>query len=72
MPRVHASAFVAALTLLLVAVAPCVSAAPKVDVVVLRNGSRVIGELKSLSKSRLALGTDDMGTLRSSGTTSSR
>ena len=41
-----------------------VSAAPKVDVVVLRNGSRVIGEIRSMTKSRLELKTDDMGTLQ--------
>lgn len=40
------------------------SAAPKVDVVVLRNGSRVIGEIRSMTKSRLELKTDDMGTLQ--------
>jgi Protein of unknown function, DUF481 len=39
-------------------------AAPKVDVVVLRNGSRVIGEIRSMTKSRLELKTDDMGTLQ--------
>jgi hypothetical protein len=50
--------------LLLAAVVPSAGAAPKVDVVVLRNGSRVIGELRSMSKSRLELKTDDMGTLQ--------
>jgi hypothetical protein len=40
------------------------TAAPKVDVVVLRNGSRVIGEIRSMTKSRLELKTDDMGTLQ--------
>ncbi len=39
-------------------------AAPKVDVVVLRTGSRVIGEIRSMTKSRLELKTDDMGTLQ--------
>ncbi len=38
--------------------------AAKVDVVVLRNGSRVIGELKSMTRSRIELSTDDMGTLQ--------
>ena len=38
--------------------------AAKVDVVVLRNGSRVVGELKSMSRSRIELSTDDMGTLQ--------
>jgi len=40
------------------------SAAPKVDVVVLRNGTRVVGEVRSMTKSRLELKTDDMGTLQ--------
>jgi Protein of unknown function, DUF481 len=51
-------------TLLLVALAALASAAPKVDVVVLRNGTRVVGEIRSMSKSRLELRTDDMGTLQ--------
>jgi len=38
--------------------------AAKGDVVVLRNGSRVIGELKSMTRSRIELSTDDMGTLQ--------
>jgi hypothetical protein len=38
--------------------------APKVDVVVLRNGARVIGDVKSMRKARLELKTDDMGTLQ--------
>jgi hypothetical protein len=40
------------------------AAAPKVDVVVLRNGSRIVGEIRSMTKSRLELRTDDMGTLQ--------
>jgi hypothetical protein len=40
------------------------TAAPKVDVVVLRNGSRIVGEIRSMTKSRLELKTDDMGTLQ--------
>jgi len=39
-------------------------AAKKVDVVVLQNGSRVIGEVRSMQKGRLELGTDDMGTIQ--------
>jgi hypothetical protein len=39
-------------------------AAPKVDVVVLQNGTRVVGEVRSMQKARLELGTDDMGTLQ--------
>jgi hypothetical protein len=51
-------------TLLLLVSAPLVHAAPKVDVVELRNGTRVVGEVRSMSKSRLELKTDDMGTLQ--------
>jgi hypothetical protein len=53
-----------------VLLALCVLAGPsaleaaKVDVVVLRNGSRIVGEIKSMAKSRLQLSTDDMGTLQ--------
>ena len=39
-------------------------AAPKVDVVVLKNGTRVVGEIRSMSKGRLELKTDDMGTIQ--------
>jgi len=44
--------------------APPARAAPKVDVVVLQNGTRIVGEIKSMSKGRLELGTDDMGTVQ--------
>jgi len=50
--------------LLLLASTPSAHAAPKVDVVELRNGTRVVGEIRSMSKSRLELRTDDMGTLQ--------
>jgi hypothetical protein len=40
------------------------AAAVKVDVIVLENGSRVVGELRSMSRGRLELKTDDMGTLQ--------
>ena len=40
------------------------AAAAKVDVVVLKNGTRVVGEVRSMSKSSLKLKTDDMGTLQ--------
>ncbi len=43
--------------------APPARAAPKVDVVVLQNGSKVVGEIRSMSKGRLELRTDDMGTI---------
>lgn len=53
---------VAPLLLAVLAAGPA-RAAPKVDVVVLQNGTRVIGEVRSMQKGRLTLGTDDMGTL---------
>jgi hypothetical protein len=40
------------------------TAAVKVDVIVLQNGTRVVGDVKSMKKSRLELKTDDMGTLQ--------
>jgi hypothetical protein len=43
---------------------PLVLAAPKVDVVVLQNGTRVVGEIRSMRKGRLEVKTDDMGTLQ--------
>ena len=59
-PRVR----VAALIPLAVLAAGPALAAPKVDVVVLNNGTRVVGEVRSMQKARLELGTDDMGTLQ--------
>ena len=53
-----------ALLLLASLAAGPVLAAPKVDVVVLQNGTRVVGEIKSMQKARLELGTDDMGTIQ--------
>ena len=38
-------------------------AAPKTDVVVLRNGDRITGEIKSLDYNQLKLSTDHMGTM---------
>lgn len=43
--------------------APATPAGGKVDVVVLQNGSRVVGEIRSMSRGRLELRTDDMGTV---------
>jgi hypothetical protein len=40
-----------------------VSAAPKTDVVVLRNGDRITGEVKALEHNRLRFSTDSMGTI---------
>ena len=39
-------------------------AAEKVDVIVLQNGTRVVGEIRSMTRARLKLKTDDMGTLQ--------
>jgi len=39
------------------------SAAPKTDVIVLANGDRLTGEIKSLEHNRLKLSTDHMGTV---------
>jgi hypothetical protein len=40
------------------------AAAPKVDVIVMQNGTRVIGEVRSMTRGKLELKTDDMGTLQ--------
>ena len=46
------------------ALCPAVAwSAPKVDVLILRNGDRVTGELKKLDLGTLTFKTDDMGTL---------
>lgn len=50
--------------LLVICASARASAAAKVDVIVLKNGSRIVGEIKQMTKSRLELGTDDMGTLQ--------
>jgi hypothetical protein len=39
-------------------------AAVKVDVIVLENGSRIVGEIRSMNRGRLELKTDDMGTIQ--------
>lgn len=64
MPRPAPARATALAALWIAAAAPGLEAAPKVDVVVLRNGSRIVGELKSMTKSRIELGTDDMSTLQ--------
>lgn len=70
--RVQARRFTAArlsgkgslpLLALLCAISGAVAAAPKTDVVVLINGDRITGEVKSLEYNRLKLGTDHMGTI---------
>jgi hypothetical protein len=53
----------AALVAVALAASPAL-AAPKVDVVVLQNGTRVVGEIRSMRRGRLELKTDDMGTLQ--------
>jgi hypothetical protein len=60
-----AGAYVSRL-LLLVLLGACsstVSAAPKTDVVVLRNGDRITGEVKALEHNRLRFSTDSLGTI---------
>jgi hypothetical protein len=42
---------------------PLALAAPKTDVVVLRNGDRITGEIKDLASGQLNYKTDDMGTI---------
>jgi len=55
----------AALAVILITAAPPVAApAEKVDVVVLQNGTRVVGEVRSMRRGKLELKTDDMGTLQ--------
>jgi len=58
MPR-----FAALVTALLLASAAPVLAAPKTDVVLLRDGTRLVGELKSLARGRLTLSTDAASTI---------
>jgi hypothetical protein len=53
---------VTASLLVFLLVAPALAA--KVDVVVLQNGTRIVGEVKSMSKAKLEVSTDDMGTLQ--------
>jgi hypothetical protein len=47
----------------LVAASPAISLAEKTDVVVLRNGDRITGEVKTLSRGKLDYSTDDAGRL---------
>jgi hypothetical protein len=61
----QAGATLVASVLSLLTAAPSFAAVtPKVDVVVLRNGTRVVGEVKSMKRGRLELKTDDMGTIQ--------
>jgi Protein of unknown function, DUF481 len=64
--RAHAWARAWAASLLLAAFVACpgtASAAPKTDVVILRNGDRITGEVKALEHNRLRFSTDSMGTI---------
>jgi hypothetical protein len=54
-------AFVYATLALLVAAAP--AAAQKTDVIVLINGDKITGEIKTMNRGRLSLSTDDAGTI---------
>jgi hypothetical protein len=50
----------AAVTVALLACSVCL-AAPKTDVITLNNGDRITGEIKSLDRGKLLLGTDNLG-----------
>lgn len=54
------------MTAILMTAVPCSAAAAglKVDVVLLENGTRIVGEIRSMSRGRLELKTDDMGTVQ--------
>ena len=60
-PRIVGRILVSAL--LTLGVVPPADARPKTDVVVVKNGNRLNGEIKSLKYGRLKLGTDSMGDL---------
>lgn len=49
---------------LFVAVLPSLALAAKTDVVVLKNGDRLTGEVQQVVRGRLELSTDDMGTIQ--------
>jgi uncharacterized protein DUF481 len=49
--------------LLVVSTVPTAAAAVKTDIVVLRNGDRMTGEVRSLDRGQLTFKTDNMGTL---------
>lgn len=53
----------AAAALLLTGALPSPALAAKTDVVVLRNGDRLTGEVRELNRGRLSLSTDDIGTI---------
>jgi len=55
-----------ALAAIVVTTAPSAAAAAavKVDVIVLENGTRIVGEIRSMNRGRLELKTDDMGTIQ--------
>jgi len=55
---------VALVVILMTAALPVAAPAEKVDVVVLQNGTRVVGEVRSMKRGRLELKTDDMGTVQ--------
>ena len=62
--RTRAACFLVVLLAIAAAIGPSpATAAPKTDVVVLRNGDRITGEIKSLDYNQLKLSTDHMGTI---------
>ena len=51
------------LCVFLLAVCSATAWAAKTDIVLLKNGDRVTGEVKSLERGKLTLSTDSMGTV---------
>jgi len=73
-PVIRFVGFVCALTLVLASAAPLIAGeteetvhpwtSKKTDVIVLVNGDRLTGEIKSLDRGKLTFSTNDMGTIR--------
>jgi len=61
--RSHRAGAFLAVSLVAFLLTPIPVAAQKTDVVILRNGDRITGEIKQLALGRLTYSTDDMGTL---------
>jgi hypothetical protein len=59
----HGSPGVFALAASLLLLSPCVLAAPKTDIVTLKNGDRFTGEIKGLEQGQLKFKTDAAGTI---------
>ncbi len=52
------------ISLLLALLSTSLAAAPKTDVILMKNGDRITGEIKSLLRGKLELSTDHMGTIQ--------